>query len=318
MTKIDSLISIFRNLSHAGYSISGKQTNNSLETQFLEDTQLILDQISNEESPINEIIEEIESQLGQHNQPAVAILRILRKFTDISPYLLITLRKEKTEKHGSKVLNVGNTTYYSGHYYCHDTLERYCNWVEPRLDYFSANTYEKYIVQCFNLFNNFFNQLDKLCLDYEIDIIKIQEENGFVVWIRDLHKLIGYGYEKKLNNISSFPYQYPKLEKTKSIEIEKGIKFKAKHYVLAYFFESIANGIGLPNGKKKELEQIGNERMGAGKGNRFYKLFNEFSSKDLNSESVLFEIGGNDWRKAVIQLSDTPELVEEYLKSKGL
>ena len=95
-------------------------------------------------------------------------------------------------------------------------------------------------------------------------------------------------------------------------------KYSTKHYLLAYLFECNAKGESFPIGNKKELERIGNERMGAGKGNRFYKVFNEIINKDLNAEKNLFEIGGEYWRKAVIELSKAPELVEKYLQSKQL
>lgn len=95
-------------------------------------------------------------------------------------------------------------------------------------------------------------------------------------------------------------------------------KYTAKHYLLAYLFECSAKGESYPIGNKKELERIGNERMGAGKGNRFYKVFNEVINMDLNAEKDLFEIGGEYWRKAVIELSKDPELVENYLQSKQL
>ena len=57
-------------------------------------------------------------------------------------------------------------------------------------------------------------------------------------------------------------------------------KYTAKHYLLAYLFECNAKGESYPIGNKKELERIGNERMGAGKGNRFYKVFNEVINKE--------------------------------------
>ncbi len=95
-------------------------------------------------------------------------------------------------------------------------------------------------------------------------------------------------------------------------------KYTTKHYLLAYLFECNAKGESFPIGNKKELERIGNERMGAGKGNRFYKVFNDVTNKDLNAENSLFEIGGEYWRKAVIELSKAPELVEKYLQSKQL
>ena len=107
------------------------------------------------------------------------------------------------------------------------------------------------------------------------------------------------------------------LQGTLKTEVETR-NYKAKHYVLAYLFECNAKGESFPIGNKKELERIGNERMGAGKGNRFYKVFNEIINKDLNAENNLIEIGGKDWRKAVLELSRTPELVETYLQNKQL
>jgi len=95
-------------------------------------------------------------------------------------------------------------------------------------------------------------------------------------------------------------------------------KYTAKHYVLAYIFEGKAKGESFPRGNKKELERIGNERIGAGKGNRFYKVFNKFINRDLNTEIVLTEIVDENWRDAVIDLSKSPELVEDFLIRKDL
>ena len=58
--------------------------------------------------------------------------------------------------------------------------------------------------------------------------------------------------------------------------------------------------------------------MGAGKGNRFYKVFNEIVNKDLNVEKNLIEIGGENWRTIVKKLSNEPEIIEKYLQSKRL
>jgi hypothetical protein len=71
-------------------------------------------------------------------------------------------------------------------------------------------------------------------------------------------------------------------------------------------------------GKKAELERIGNEYLGTGRGNTFYKALNSISKNDLNKENDLIEIGGDNWRKAVIDLSNNPEKVEQYLQSKNL
>lgn len=118
----------------------------------------------------------------------------------------------------------------------------------------------------------------------------------------------------KLSKLNKLPPQQTKEPKPE----QETIRYTAKHYVLAYLIECNAKGESFPIGQKKELEKIGNKKMGAGKGNRFYKVFNEVINKDLNAEKNLFEIGGEYWRKAVIELSKAPELVEKYLQSKQL
>lgn len=96
------------------------------------------------------------------------------------------------------------------------------------------------------------------------------------------------------------------------------IRYTAKHYVLAYLIECNAKGESFPIGQKRELEKIGNKKMGAGKGNRFYKVFNEIVNKDINAENNLIEIGGENWRTIVKDLSSEPETIETYLQSKQL
>lgn len=100
--------------------------------------------------------------------------------------------------------------------------------------------------------------------------------------------------------------------------VSETAKYTTKHYALTYIIECHAKGEILPIGRKKELEQIGNERMGKGKGNRFYKVFNTIINKDLNSEDHLIEIGGRNWRNTVKVLSNIPEIIEQYLQSKQL
>lgn len=109
---------------------------------------------------------------------------------------------------------------------------------------------------------------------------------------------------------------FESLSKPKKDEIER--RYTAKHYALAYLIECNAKGESFPNGQKRELEKIGNKKMGAGKGNRFYKVFNEIINKDLNAENNLIEIGGENWRTIVKDLSSEPDLIETYLQSKQL
>lgn len=94
-------------------------------------------------------------------------------------------------------------------------------------------------------------------------------------------------------------------------------KATAVHYALAYFFDTTVTGRQFPNGKSR-LEEVGNRIMGAGKGNTFYKQFNQVKGKDLNSKKNLVELGGEDWREVVLNLCENKEEVEKYLTNKKL
>lgn len=124
----------------------------------------------------------------------------------------------------------------------------------------------------------------------------------------------------QLNRLEMFKeFLEIKTTPTQPITFENNsIRYTAKHYVLAYLIECNAKGESYPIGQKKELEKIGNKKMGAGKGNRFYKVFNELVNKDINAENNLIEIGGENWRTIVKDLSSEPETIETYLQSKQL
>lgn len=104
-----------------------------------------------------------------------------------------------------------------------------------------------------------------------------------------LYKLKIFDY---LNSIDNIPAVTPIPQQTAPGNDNK--RYTAKHYALAYLISCNANGKNVPIGQKKELEQIGNNIMSTGKGNRFYKVINEIVNKDLNVESNLIEIGGNE------------------------
>lgn len=96
-------------------------------------------------------------------------------------------------------------------------------------------------------------------------------------------------------------------------------KYITKFHVLTYLLEGYAKCESFPIGDKKELESIGNKRMGVGKGNTFYKMFNEYHIKEgMINKTKLYENWGENWRKAVLEISDEPELIETYLKTKQL
>lgn len=121
-------------------------------------------------------------------------------------------------------------------------------------------------------------------------------------------------YPRLFATFDKCEHNLPPQQKTNENETER---YRAKHYVLAYLIECHAKGESFPIGQKKELEKIGNEKMGAGKGNTFYKVFNQIVNKDLK-EKNLIEIGGENWRTIVKDLSNEPETIETYLQTKQL
>lgn len=209
MEKLKTFISLFVCLSDAGHSVSGIRLPEQYQSAIKKRIGNLVSDFENDRISITSVIEEIESSISHTNNPKAVILRVLRKFQDISPYLLINLKKEYSVKNDEEVLKIGNATYYKSYVLSHKTLERYCAWIQPLLDYTDANIYEKYLIQSFLSFVDFFNAFDMLCLDYGFDVIKIQEENGIIVWVRNIYLLTANGYHAKVKPIKSFPYQFP-------------------------------------------------------------------------------------------------------------
>lgn len=100
--------------------------------------------------------------------------------------------------------------------------------------------------------------------------------------------------------------------------IEPRKKVTAKHHVICYILECHATGKQPKAGNKKALEEIGNNRIGVGKGNNFYKVFNQISNSDINKVQTLISFGGENWREIVMSLSNEKDKIENYLKSKQM
>jgi hypothetical protein len=331
MEKLKTFISLFVYLSDAGRSVSGIRLPEQYQSAIKKRIGNLVSDFENDRISITEVIEEIESSISHTNNPKAVILRVLRKFQDISPYLLINLKKEYSIKNDEEVLKIGNATYYKSYVLSHKTLERYCAWIQPLLDYTDANIYEKYLIQSFLSFVDFFNAFDMLCLDYEFDVIKIQEENGIIVWVRDISLLTANGYHAKVKPIKSFPYQFPE-QRERDIEPllpqpivkQKPIKYGANEYALTYIFDLYAIGRQVPTNRvegsfdAKKIKQDASIFPNYDKApDTFYRAVKFVLKYDLNKPTDLQNIS-KDWLNAVRNLSNNWVTTEQYLKNKRL
>lgn len=105
--------------------------------------------------------------------------------------------------------------------------------------------------------------------------------------------------------------------------------YKGNDYALAFILECFAKDEKpqIYCGEKNKLEKIGNSIMGRGRGNTFYKCFNNMISKvseacsDLSGDSFFNTISdlvtNEDWQNSVLEVSNSRALLEDYLKEKS-
>ena len=145
-----------------------------------------------------EVIDEINENLFDLKNSEPYLKQIIRDFKDISPHLCIMIHKEyATTSFGKEGVKIGNITYSDIFASTQKTLERYCCWIEPNLEFKIASNTEKYIILCFEAYKNFFIRLDALCLDHEIDLPAIQNKMNLQVWKRDESILCALDYFPK-------------------------------------------------------------------------------------------------------------------------
>jgi len=240
---------------------------------------------------------------------------------------------------GAKELVINNPEYNYPAEYANDYFKYWLNTIQGYYErkkfltdlenYIKEKTVNNTIDVLFEKLKTDFERTPPIDINYKISILEQEIEKNLPKYKNAIDNRFTqtptyslnseYGFVAKikfLNYLKQLQGNAPKPE-PKKIDTDS-IRYTAKHYVLAYIFECIVKGESYPIGNKKELESIGNERIGTRKGNRFYKVFNDIISKDLNVEQNLIDFGGEDWRKSVIKLTKEPELVEKYLQNKHL
>jgi len=130
--------------------------------------------------PYENIQKEIEHNLfDSKDKEEVYIIRILKDWVYIFPYLDVSRANDYAKINGLPVIEYN---------YQHDAvkslIERNFGIIEPRLHYYNATSIEKYILLCFGAYLRFFTLLNELCVDFKLDLVKIQATTVIHVWDR--------------------------------------------------------------------------------------------------------------------------------------
>lgn len=103
---------------------------------------------------------------------------------------------------------------------------------------------------------------------------------------------------------------------------EKKPTYTAMQFVVTYYLDCYANKKNPVKTSKKKIETIARLRPKYKlASNTFYKNCNYLNSKkesDLNSETFLIEVVGEDWRNIVLELSENSETLKKYLEANKL
>ncbi|WP_394907907.1 hypothetical protein [uncultured Mesonia sp.] len=95
---------------------------------------------------------------------------------------------------------------------------------------------------------------------------------------------------------------------------KKERKYQARDYALSYYLDKKA--LGEPNflGEKTKLEVILQKRAdGKKSGNSIYKSLNYINRVTIDTERDLIGLIGEDWKEILLELSEQPKILLEYL-----
>ena len=176
---------IYRHLHHAGLIISGDFYKPRID-QMTKDIEQVVNQFITQSSDIlNNVLDETEGNLysiAKEDRESY-LTGILKDFIDIAPYLNYSTDKKYGKEFGKRAVKIGDKTLPGCINDCHKLIIRYELKHTKHLD--DLSNPEKYIILCFHIYRNFFNNLNSICLNFDIDIIEVQYKNGLQIWQKD-------------------------------------------------------------------------------------------------------------------------------------
>jgi len=217
----EDFIKIFGHIKYAALIISNEFYEPRVK-QKISEIELVVNQLNNSNSTLfKNILDEIEQNLHSPsviNEPYV--IRILRSFVGIAPYLNIAVVQEYGTELGKRIVKIDGRTYPNSLAILHKTLIMHEAWKNQVWEEVAAIP-EKYAILCFRAFRDFFNHLDVMSLNFNIDLMEVQIRNKLQIWERDTSTLTRLGYSSEdIKNVKnkyelaeSIPSQIKKSKK---------------------------------------------------------------------------------------------------------
>lgn len=196
-----SFVSLFNDLSSAGHLLVGydnmrfsgefandKKKQNEIKRQFkLADELSVTDSLEKAESfSLDNLFDEIEDNFYKHRDCIdVYVVAMLREFIYIVPYY-----KKLEDKR----------SYGEGITHC---IQFFSNFYRMGKSYDECNTEQRYLLKTREMLYFFKIRLDALCLDFNVDIMKLQHNAGLDIYYRGTASTcaIYNEYRKQLNEI---------------------------------------------------------------------------------------------------------------------
>lgn len=172
---IDIAVTVLRN--------ANKEFNENNKSIIDEELEKSLNIVNDEFFVIENTIDEIENNLyGIDN------------LEDRSRYIKSILRKLKIpagylDYESIIEIEIGNKKYGLS---AKVTLELIDAYICSRIVLKDMNKYQEYIIQCFSLMNIFGSRLDGLCLSFDIDFLKMQNDSGIFIQRRHRWDILNY------------------------------------------------------------------------------------------------------------------------------
>jgi len=216
----EDFIKIFGHIKYAALIISNEFYEPRVK-QKINEIELIVNQLNDDNSTLfKNILDEIEQNLhfpSVINEPYV--ISILRSFVGIAPYLNIAAVQEYGTELGKRIVKIDGRTYPNSLAILHKTLIMREAWRNHGWDEVPITIPEKYVILCFRAFRDFFNHLDVMSLNFNIDLMEVQSKLKMQIWVRDTPFLNKLGY--------SFVPQLQEVKREHKVAIEIKPHFKA-------------------------------------------------------------------------------------------